>query len=268
MKHLAFTLIELLVVIAVISILAAILFPVFARAREYGYRATAISNARQIGNAEMLYQGDNDDSFVLYFTGLVSISSQGRVYGSPMSYWPQTLTSYLGVVKITKGTNEELVQDMPRVFVDPKKGYKEQDPVLWPVGNISSWGMSDDIAQWFCAPGVQPTYISVAPSRVVSPSECILFTETWDYYSPNHDLAGSAIAASFFDTFGGGNTGAAIYLDSPYSSSYVKSDASKEPDPKGRNVTLFCDGHAKAVTTGTLTHSGALWSIGNNNAWP
>jgi prepilin-type processing-associated H-X9-DG protein len=54
-------LIELLVVVAIITILAAILFPVFAQAREAAKRATCLSNLRQIGTAFMLYEGDSED---------------------------------------------------------------------------------------------------------------------------------------------------------------------------------------------------------------
>jgi prepilin-type N-terminal cleavage/methylation domain-containing protein/prepilin-type processing-associated H-X9-DG protein len=56
-----FTLIELLVVIAIISILASILFPVFARAREKGRQAACISNVRQIAVAFQMYSQDFDE---------------------------------------------------------------------------------------------------------------------------------------------------------------------------------------------------------------
>lgn len=60
----AFTLIELLVVIAIIAVLAAILFPVFAQARESARQTTCLSNLKQIGTATMMYLQDYDETFL------------------------------------------------------------------------------------------------------------------------------------------------------------------------------------------------------------
>jgi prepilin-type N-terminal cleavage/methylation domain-containing protein/prepilin-type processing-associated H-X9-DG protein len=70
-----FTLIELLVVIAIIAILAAILFPVFARARENARRASCMSNLKQIGLGMMMYVQDYDEQYPVSIVGAIGTAA-------------------------------------------------------------------------------------------------------------------------------------------------------------------------------------------------
>ncbi|MGQ9731732.1 MAG: DUF1559 family PulG-like putative transporter [Candidatus Zipacnadales bacterium] len=79
-----FTLIELLVVIAIIAILAAILFPVFARAREQARRSSCLSNLKQLAIAAMMYGQDYDELLPVAPT-----------QGNPMLNVVQGLTPYI-----------------------------------------------------------------------------------------------------------------------------------------------------------------------------
>jgi len=73
-----FTLIELLVVIAIIAILAAILFPVFAKVREKARQTMCLSNEKQIGLGMMMYEQDYDEYFPAstYFSGISVVNGQ------------------------------------------------------------------------------------------------------------------------------------------------------------------------------------------------
>ena len=77
-----FTLIELLVVIAIIAILAAILFPVFAQAREKARGISCLSNEKQIGTALMMYTQDYDETFPLQ-----GVLQTGNTYHTMWDYW-------------------------------------------------------------------------------------------------------------------------------------------------------------------------------------
>jgi len=92
-----FTLIELLVVIAIIAILAAILFPVFARARDKANAASCLSNIKQVGLACLMYIQDFDE--FLLFTGYFFPDPSGAFITSPRGYaywrWHEVIIPYL-----------------------------------------------------------------------------------------------------------------------------------------------------------------------------
>lgn len=81
MKHRGFTLIELLVVIAIIAILAAILFPVFAQAKQAAKKTTSASNVKQQGLALIMYSGDYDDTFPWQDTDNNNDAGVGKTLG-------------------------------------------------------------------------------------------------------------------------------------------------------------------------------------------
>ncbi|MBC8104071.1 MAG: prepilin-type N-terminal cleavage/methylation domain-containing protein, partial [Cytophagales bacterium] len=86
-----FTLIELLVVIAIIAILAAILFPVFAQAREKARGIACLSNCKQIGTAQMMYMQDNDEIIMFWRNVPTSRTLDEQVRGS----WVNIIQPYM-----------------------------------------------------------------------------------------------------------------------------------------------------------------------------
>ena len=106
-KH-AFTLIELLVVIAIIAILAAILFPVFAQAREKARGISCLSNLKQIGTGMMMYTQDYDENLCPPFNGPV---------GPLASTWDRLVQPYIKSTQIT-----ECPSDAFSPHVDIKNG--------------------------------------------------------------------------------------------------------------------------------------------------
>lgn len=115
----AFTLIELLVVIAIIAILAAILFPVFAKAREKARQTACLSNLKQIGTSIMMYVQDYDETYPVNGTDL---SNRGA-YGRQCNSWRTLIFPYVKNTDVFKCTsnpdNEALTLDNNSVDSPP-----------------------------------------------------------------------------------------------------------------------------------------------------
>lgn len=88
MRRVGFTLIELLVVIAIIAILAAILFPVFSRAKEAAKKTQALTQMKQLSAAALMYANDYDDYFV-------PASNRNVPAGQDPTVWPPLVNEYV-----------------------------------------------------------------------------------------------------------------------------------------------------------------------------
>jgi len=95
MRRRGFTLIELLVVIAIIAILAAILFPVFARAREKARQASCQSNLKQIGLSVHMYAQDYDERYPMNSYNVTDCVSQFHAGVGQRLWWYEALTPFV-----------------------------------------------------------------------------------------------------------------------------------------------------------------------------
>jgi prepilin-type N-terminal cleavage/methylation domain-containing protein/prepilin-type processing-associated H-X9-DG protein len=137
----AFTLIELLVVIAIIAVLAAILFPVFAQARDKARSVSCLSNQKQLGHALMMYTQDYDEKTIWFWNGSVAAWNKDNLAG----YWYQALMPYVknaGVFRCPSVRQSPDCDPVRKPFADLERcgfgfnvahvGYASGDPYLDP----------------------------------------------------------------------------------------------------------------------------------------
>jgi len=152
-----FTLIELLVVIAIIAILAAILFPVFARARENARRASCGSNLKQVGLALQQYAQDNDERLPPYVQVLDECSGSGR------AVWYEMVYPYLKNTQMLKCPSDA----SERVKGDPLDRGADCRPNRLAI----SYGVNTNI---------MPTNIGRKVTEFAAPSETLWATDSLD----------------------------------------------------------------------------------------
>jgi prepilin-type N-terminal cleavage/methylation domain-containing protein len=111
-RFLGFTLIELLVVIAIIAILAAILFPVFAQARDKARQSACLSNCRQIGTALVMYRQDWDGKGP--FSGWPVSKGRLNIHDANSDYhneWQFTIQPYLKNIQLLRCPSDKVSYD-------------------------------------------------------------------------------------------------------------------------------------------------------------
>jgi prepilin-type N-terminal cleavage/methylation domain-containing protein/prepilin-type processing-associated H-X9-DG protein len=233
----AFTLIELLVVIAIIAILAAILFPVFAQAREKARGISCLSNLKQIGTAHMMYAQDYDETFA---------------FGCPNDWWLNTWFTttqpYIKNVNVLRcpddsgaGTNS---------WAGPRVSYASNGLQAWDGSNWSLFGvigMEQDKNQ----PGGWMGQMTRSMAEINKPSETVMITEK--LRAENQMWFGPfGVICGIPDNWGWGKSEIPDGTRNPgnpafvYPNGYAEGpDGAVTPVHNQRANFLLCDGHAK-----------------------
>ncbi len=225
-----FTLIELLVVIAIIAILAAILFPVFARARENARRASCQSNLKQIGLGVMQYTQDYDERYPMrqYNNSAIGIANSWR-----RTTYPYTKSSQLFSCP-SNSSNSRLADD-------------SSDGSITALGDPSAPRFNRSY-------GSNSTAVNIGGD---TPME-------WGRANSMAALNDVARTVLVTETKEGHNS---VLMDAPASRFANATDTF--PGHLQTVVFLFADGHVKSMRptqTGTPTN---MWNIEeNNDAFP
>ena len=207
----AFTLIELLVVIAIIAILAAILFPVFGRARENARRSSCQSNLKQIGLGITQYVQDYDERMP---RDLITIDSV--TYAWSVMVQPYIKSSQVFACPSNTKNKQTVTNGTAADGTTIPKSYSVSGD-----GGGHRWPMSADPS---IPPASSNSHIGANMSQIQSPAQTILVWETrWDAAAqePHHGFRGVA-GTTFTEGYG--------LINHLSTSNY-----------------LFCDGHVKAM---------------------
>jgi prepilin-type N-terminal cleavage/methylation domain-containing protein len=186
LRRRAFTLIELLVVIAIIAILAGILFPVFASAKEAAKKSVSLSNINQIGKAMALYSMDNDDMFVI--GGQWKSQDPDACKGYPTSWympWTGLVEPYLKNQQVTDSPHVGPTR-VPYVLTAWNTcTTRRQCSLLYPTYGYNMGYLSP-------TPNVSPFQMtSLSQTQVARPAQQVMLTEIW---SPNNARYGGWVA--------------------------------------------------------------------------
>lgn len=232
-KSKGFTLIELLVVIAIIAILAAILFPVFAQAREAARKSTCVSNLKQIGAAAIMYATDND-GLVLRVASSVSAIDK-NVLGEPVptrgyaeAYYWQTL--WLPYTKNSQiffcPSGDRNFRNAPR-YVNTSGGM--------PIREI--WGQYGINYEGLCKS--RDPHRRIGLDTVVEPASTFMALDSW---SVSLAVDGADNPLRFFGSgaVGSGND-VGIGFNLP------KGDPRRGDRHQEQVNVLYCDGHVKGI---------------------
>jgi prepilin-type N-terminal cleavage/methylation domain-containing protein/prepilin-type processing-associated H-X9-DG protein len=242
----AFTLIELLVVIAIIAILAAILFPVFAQAKLAAKKTSSLSNVKEVGLAEIMYQGDFDDSFVLFTTGYSDLSC-------PVA--PRCADG------LADHTNTWVYLTQPYI----KSLAMMADPVIGDQDNIFGSGVNSWYYNHNRLPMFGYNYLFLSPfydcntaisrttSQAKAPSDTVMFTESKSFTTaPNRGFFGAnapgawpvVLPAVHACIFYDGTVGSGNWSGNPGTTSGHMTSSVRTKELTGANV-VWVDGHAK-----------------------
>jgi prepilin-type N-terminal cleavage/methylation domain-containing protein len=235
-KKRAFTLIELLVVIAIIAILAAILFPVFAQAREKARQTSCLSNTKQICLAFAQYSQDYDERYSARDMNYNATGSQQ--YG-----WRWCLQPY---IKNTQIFNCPSNPDTPPGYVD--EGYPNGSGGIVPNSQISTnYSINDAQGPNNCNGCGQFNGYYPKISVIDAPAQKALIVETyqttWDDYASSWWCNNGSP-----DQAAGGNFAYGGYLG----------------HMQHWNV-MFCDYHSKSMVPNSMAAPFQMWDFNNDN---